>query len=320
MGRLRLSPWLLVALVGTVAPSPIAQTPEGGVLTIMAKANAGDPPPLLSCKLKGNELVSWKHKDDDAEEWSDLVQESGESLNPRPTMEKEKTQEHQFRCEIGEDTADFTVKINGTLGSKKHKHFRVLKFDKSYEVTEGQDFKRLCEVDLRDDENMNNSLISYKWYKWTEKNDQSFQPKEDEGKPNCRVSNQTGSKWVEITDPEMIDGEIHIQRLMINNKPSKIKIDDANRDDRRGYKCIVYNENDESICSESAFFLRVKDKFAVLYPSVGILAEIVVLLIIIFACEKAKGSGTSGSGSGGDDDEYNGNALRSDSSVRHRRT
>lgn len=68
------------------------------------------------------------------------------------------------------------------------------------------------------------------------------------------------------------------------------------------------------------FFLRVKDKMAVLYPSVGIVAEVVVLLIIIFACEKAKGS--SGSGSGSDnDDEYNGNAVRSgDSGVRHRRT
>lgn len=302
----------------------IQRTPSDGMLTIFGSQEGEDA--LLSCKLeKGNELVSdiaWLHKGTDDEEWSEVEGESSESLNPRSLMEDEGYQEREFQCQIGSETADFMVKVNGTLGGsgkKSHKHFRVIKFHKSYEIADGEDFVQECDLELRDDADVPASQIGYKWYKWTETNDYSFQPKVDEGKPNCSLSVQGATKWLEITGNEKADGdlEVHIQLLT----PSTVKIEDARRDDRRGYKCIAYNISDESICSESVFFLRVKDKMAVLYPSVGIVAEVVVLLIIIFACEKAKGSSNSGSGSD-NDDEYNGNAVRSggvESNVRHRR-
>jgi len=302
----------------------IKRTPSDGVLTILAKPENADDTPVLTCKLeKGQELVSdirWLHKDKDDDDWSQVEGESGESLNPRSIMEVEQDQDHLFRCQIGEDTADFTVKVNGTLTkAKKHRGFKVIKFEKSYEVFDGEDFHRECLLEMRDDEDLDKNAIAYKWYKWTHQNDYSFQPKEEEGKPNCTLSFQEGSNWKEITGEEKLENalEVHIQLL----NPFTMKIEDARRDiDRRGFKCIAYNVSDESVCSESVFFLRVKDKLAVLYPSVGIVAEVVVLLIIIFACEKAKGSGSSGSGDRDDDDEYNGNAIRSDSSVRHRRT
>ena len=67
----------------------------------------------------------------------------------------------------------------------------------------------------------------------------------DEGKPNCSLSHQGATKWLEITGKEKLDGdlEVHIQLLT----PSTVKIEDARRDDRRGYKCIAYNISDESI-------------------------------------------------------------------------
>ena len=101
--------------------------------------------------------------------------------------------------------------------------------------------------------------------------------------PTTNLVNQSGKKWPSLT--VLINMDDHEMLLLFS--------------------------------SESMFFLRVKDKMAALYPSVGIVVELIVLVVIIFACEKAKGPSSSGE----DDDEYNGNAVgRSDSSVRHRRT
>ena len=97
-------------------------------------------------------------------------------------MEDEGYQEREFQCQIGSETADFMVKVNGTLGGsgkKSHKHFRVVKFHKSYEIADGEDFVQECDLELRDDADVPASQIGYKWYKWTETNDYSFQPKVD---------------------------------------------------------------------------------------------------------------------------------------------
>jgi len=305
------------------------------MLTLSSAVDPGDPEAVISCNLeKGTELVrdniAWLQKAKDDDEWEEVEGETDTSLNPRSLMEEFGDAEHEFRCQIGSETADFVVKVNGTLtgsagdgaegGAKKHKGFRVQRFEKSYDVADGEDFVKKCVLEMRDDADMAEDQIGYKWYKWSETNDYSFQPKIDAGKPNCSLSVQSGTNWIEITGNEKLAGdlEVHIQLLT----PSTVKIEDARRDDRRGYKCIAYNKTDESTCSEGVFFLRVKDKMAVLYPSIGIVAEVVVLLVIIFACEKAKGSsGGGGSGSGSDnDDEYNGNAVSGrDSGVRHRR-
>ena len=101
------------------------------------------------------------------------------------------------------------------------------------------------------------------------------------------------------------------------------KIEDAVYDDRRAYKCVVYNISEPSDCSESVFFLRVKDKYAALWPFIGIVAEVIVLVIVIFACEHGKnkkdefedeGLNGNGVGIGGQQ-----SGCGENSNVRHRR-
>ena len=57
------------------------------------------------------------------------------------------------------------------------------------------------------------------------------------------------------------------------------------RSDRRGFKCVAYNVSEASdysdSCSEGVAFVRVKDKYAALWPFLGIVAEVVVLLTVI---------------------------------------
>ena len=55
------------------------------------------------------------------------------------------------------------------------------------------------------------------------------------------------------------------------------------RSDRRGFKCVAFNTSDSDSCSEGVGFVRVKDKYAALWPFLGIVAEVVVLLTIILA-------------------------------------
>ena len=62
------------------------------------------------------------------------------------------------------------------------------------------------------------------------------------------------------------------------------------RTDRRGFKCVAYNGSDSSSdsesCSEGVAFVRVKDKYAALWPFLGIVAEVVVLLTVILVRKK----------------------------------
>ena len=86
------------------------------------------------------------------------------------------------------------------------------------------------------------------------------------------------------------------------------------------YLPLFSNISQPQNCSESIFFLRVKDKYAALWPFVGIVAEVVVLCIVIFACEHGKNKKEEF-----DDDGPNGNGVSQsgaagNSNVRQRRT
>ena len=68
--------------------------------------------------------------------------------------DKEEEGEHEFRCQMGSDFADFVVHMNGTSDSesgtsKRHRRFRVQKFELSYAVDDGEDFVKKCDVDFR---------------------------------------------------------------------------------------------------------------------------------------------------------------------------
>lgn len=67
--------------------------------------------------------------------------------------------------------------------------------------------------------------------------------------------------------------------------------------------------------------VRVKDKYAALYPFVGIVAEVIVLCLIIFICEKRRASKEVVEDE--EEEEFNGAAggsgAAANSNVRHRR-
>lgn len=70
-----------------------------------------------------------------------------------------------------------------------------------------------------------------------------------------------------------------------------LKIEDAVKSDRRGLKCMAYNvsaSSDDTDCSETVSFVRVKDKLAALWPFLGIVAEVIFLSVFILIVEKRR--------------------------------
>lgn len=138
-----------------------------------------------------------------------------------------------------------------------------------------------------------------------------------------------GTKWELMTttdlkgDPQEFEPHIKMIPNKNDHKEWGFKIEDAVKDDRRGYKCVVYNISQPANCSESVFFLRVKDKYAALWPFIGIVAEVVVLVVVIFICEHRRNSKNEF-----EDEGLNGNGIGmggqqsipgENSSIRHRR-
>ena len=90
--------------------------------------------------------------------------------------------------------------------------------------------------------------------------------------------------------------EPHYNLLEVDGIPNKmIKIEDANRaTDRKAFKCVVLLKENRSNCSESAFFVRIRDKYAALWPFIGIVSEVVVICLIIFICERRRAATAKG--------------------------
>jgi len=134
------------------------------------------------------------------------------------------------------------------------------------------------------------------------------------------------ARWLPLKNKKVNedDAELHI-KMLPEDQDQKwgFKIEDAVKEDRRGYKCVVFNKTQPANCTESVFFVRVKDKYAALWPFLGIVAEVIALCAIIFICEHGRSSKDDY-----EDDELNGNGVgggqRSgageNSSIRHRRT
>jgi len=173
--------------------------------------------------------------------------------------------------------------------------------------------------------------LNVRWYRWNVTEDQSYIAEETEGpvKSNCTSDSMEGTKWIlmHTTDfkgePQEFEPHIKMIKNQTDQKEWGFKIEDAVNDDRRGYKCVVYNISQPEHCSESIFFLRVKDKYAALWPFIGIVAEVVVLCAIIFICEH-----TRNSKSDFEDEGLNGNGIGmgaqqstpgENSSIRQRR-
>ena len=107
---------------------------------------------------------------------------------------------------------------------------------------------------------------------------------------NCSEELQKDLKWQEVIVDKKGGGEPHINLIELDDILQKVlKIEDANRTtDRRAFKCVAYHKDARANCSESAFFVRVRDKYAALWPFLGIVSEVVVICLIIFVCERRR--------------------------------
>ena len=143
-------------------------------------------------------------------------------------------------------------------------------------------------------------------------------------KENC-TEESSHPNWIEITGDEIEEGDLepHIE-LFENQRVLRIK--DARRSDRRGYRCVAFNISSPEKCSESSFFVRVKDEYALLWPLLGIAAEIVVLATIIYLWGGKKEAPKDVDDDDDDDEEHEGNAGggssrgTNSSQVRQRRS
>lgn len=93
------------------------------------------------------------------------------------------------------------------------------------------------------------------------------------------------SKYDESDMNDVHGGEDGIE-IKVNNRTSQeLIIDNVTKDHRRLYKCQVSNgitENSKSI------LIRVKDKYTAIWPAVGIVIELVILIGVICVVENRK--------------------------------
>uniref|UniRef100_A0A224XPS2 Putative neural cell adhesion molecule l1 n=1 Tax=Panstrongylus lignarius TaxID=156445 RepID=A0A224XPS2_9HEMI len=65
-----------------------------------------------------------------------------------------------------------------------------------------------------------------------------------------------------------------------------LQVDEAEMSDRGEYACRAFNDYTNS--TEAVIFVRIKDKYAALWPFIGICAEVIVLCAIIFVYERKR--------------------------------
>ncbi|GIX82621.1 basigin [Caerostris extrusa] len=93
-------------------------------------------------------------------------------------------------------------------------------------------------------------------------------------------------QWLKEDEPlNMSDPRITVKSDHRGVEATELTINDARFDDRAKYTCIVTNEVNSA---NATILVRVKDKYAALWPFLGICAEVAVLCTIIFIYEKRR--------------------------------
>lgn len=234
----------------------------------------------LRCYTKGSKEqfeVKWFFMDDSEET---ALANVGASLNPE--------EEGTYRCKIGDSYADFEVEEEVKSTSFL---FRVDRFPKSYSVVEDDDLKVFCTVSNRSaDINVKEDVL-LKWYVYNVTGDDTtFHTTGG----NCSEEVQGLLNWVEIvpkSEVEQVEPHIKLLKNSQGVENAILKIEDANATtDRRAFKCVAFHREARNNCSESAFFVRVRDRYAALWPFLGIVAEVIVVCVVIFICERRRAS------------------------------
>lgn len=106
------------------------------------------------------------------------------------------------------------------------------------------------------------------------------------GKPNPTISWRVGN--------ETYDGEDESDRVTLETDPDSqvpntiFLIKEAKMSDRNSYECIATSELGSTTAASSTTMVRIKDKYAALWPFLGICAEVFVLCAIILIYEKKR--------------------------------
>jgi len=229
----------------------LTRVPENG------QAKIGDE---LKCLKDGQEVsdIEWVLIKDDKR--SVITSEDGLSSIKA-------TEQAKYQCKIDEET--------------------YAEFEKSYAVVEQEDLKIECKISNRTDAIDIKNDIRIKWYMYDVTGDELSYVDQI---GNCSEDLQKDLKWHEVIVDKKGGSEPHINLLEMDEIMQKVlKIEDANRTtDRRAFKCVAYHKDARANCSESAFFVRVRDKYAALWPFLGIVSEVVVICLIIFICERRR--------------------------------
>jgi hypothetical protein len=242
----------------------------------------------LKCYIDGREKfdIQWFVVKDDGKEEPIVTDDDQESS---PSSIRAEDEDATYRCRLdGGRYADFFVVQKDELDTQHLLPFRVDKFEKSYSVIEQEDLKVECKISNRTSELDIKEEIEIKWYEYNITGDEnSFIT----AIGNCSEDVQSSLNWHEVKI-NSLESEPHIRMITLNGLEKAIlKIEDANRTtDRRAYKCVAYMKNARSNCSESVFFVRVRDRYAALWPFVGIVVEVVVICFVIFVCERRRAS------------------------------
>lgn len=93
------------------------------------------------------------------------------------------------------------------------------------------------------------------------------------------------SKYDENDMNDVISGEDGIRLEMYNSTSNALIIDRVSKDHRKFYKCQVSNGITDN---NKVILIRVKDKYTVIWPTVGIVIELVILIGVIIIVENRK--------------------------------
>jgi len=153
---------------------------------------------------------------------------------------------------------------------------------------------------------------------------------ENEDAPETQESKKEGVATT--TTPKPFIQRLSIEREELEGEhpatSSILKIENAQMEDRAVYICHViavelkdkddsqYNCTKETtLCHSEETLMRVKDPLAALWPFAGIVAEVVILCLVIFVCERRR----KGAEEQEEDEGYKGNNISSNNSLRQRK-
>lgn len=210
-------------------------------------------------------------------EWFQVSGGQETKLDPETTLIEFDREKGISRLELNKEQVvrgDYLCRA--TDGSEKtftvSPFFKVEKFPKSTKVDEADDLKLKCQMRPGSEDSGTPT------FEWFNKNEEEPEAEGVKITPNATDS---------------VDGEPHLKITLTTdpatNMPmSVLKIEDARYDDRSIYQCIVKNEHGQEMSVQT--LVRVKDKYAALYPFAGIVAEVIILCLVIFLCEKRRTS------------------------------